>query len=408
MSTIQQRYQRYRWVMLGLAWFVMVCMGWVNFLPSSLAYLLVPELSLTPAQLTLIFTAPVLMCALFNIPGGMLGDRYGIRLVVGIGAILNAVSTVARFWVSDFSGMLILSCVFGIGLGIAFPNLSKLVAVWFPPKQSGLASGIYITALTFGNAIGLATGAYFEGWRPAFLYVGILSTASAFLWIRFCRNIPKTVQLEIMSPIRGIQSAVKSRDIWLLIVALSLFIGGMMALSGNLPEALTIIYSISPQKAGAIASLFLLSGILGNILLPFISDRLGLRKPFIYTGAVVTAIFLYLAWRFAPGIDTYILISIGGFTFGCIVPLLLTIPIELVGVNREHVGGTVGLIAGLGNLGGFFIPILVITPIMSTRTAAAYNTGFLVTVLFIAAIALVTIALTETGTRASARVKKVN
>jgi nitrate/nitrite transporter NarK len=394
--------------MLGLAWFVMVCMGWVNFLPSSLAYQLVPQLSLTPSQLTLIFTAPVLMCALFNIPGGMLGDRYGIRLIVGTGAILNAVSTVARFWVSDFSGMFFLSCVFGIGLGIAFPNLSKLVSVWFPPKQSGLASGIYITALTFGNAVGLATGAYFEGWRSAFLYVGILSTVSAFLWIRFCRSISRIVQLEIMSPFKGIQAAAKNRNIWLLIIALSFFVGGLMSISGNLPEALSITYSISPQKAGAIASLFLLSGIIGNILLPLISDKLGLRKPFIYAGAITTALFVYLAWKFAPGIDTYILISIGGFMFGCIIPLLLTIPIEMPDIRQEHIGGAVGLITGLGNLGGFFIPILVITPIMSTRTPGAYNTGFLVIVLFIAAISLAALALAETGTRATTRVKSVS
>lgn len=408
MSIIEQRYQRYRWIMLGLAWFVMVCMGWVNFLPSSLAYQLVPELSLTPSQLTLIFTAPVLMCAVFNIPGGMLGDRYGIRLIVGTGAILNAISTVARFWVYDFSGMFILSCVFGIGLGIAFPNLSKLVAVWFPSKQSGIASGIYITALTLGNAVGLATGAYFEGWRFAFLYVGILSTISAFIWIRFCRSTPKTVQTETMSPIRGIQAVAKNKNIWLLVIALSFFVGGLMSISGNLPEALAITYSLSPQKAGGIASLFLMSGIIGNILLPLTSDRLGLRKPFIYVGAITTAIFVYLAWKYAPGIDTYILISIGGFMFGCIVPLLLTIPIELPNISREHVGGAVGLITGLGNLIGFFIPVLVITPIMSTRTAAAYDKGFLAIVLFIAAISLAAIALAETGTRVGKRIKKGN
>lgn len=181
-----------------------------------------------------------------------------------------------------------------------------------------------------------------------------------------------------------------------------------MSISGNLPEALSITYSIGPQKAGAIASLFLLSGIIGNILLPLISDKLGVRKPFIYAGAITTALFVHLAWKFAPGIDTYILISIGGFMFGCIIPLLLTIPIEMPDISQEHIGGAVGLITGLGNLGGFFIPILVITPIMSTRTAAAYNTGFLAIVLFIAAISLAAIALAETGTRAVTRVKSVS
>ncbi len=104
----------------------MVAVGWVQFLPSSLAYLLVPELGLTPTQLTLIFTAPILMGIFVNIPGGALGDRYGIRLTVGIGVVLVGVSTIARAWVSSFSGMFLLACVFGIGLGAVFPNLPKL------------------------------------------------------------------------------------------------------------------------------------------------------------------------------------------------------------------------------------------------------------------------------------------
>lgn len=405
MSTDAQRYPRYRWVVLGIVWMTMVPLGWVQFLPSSLAYLLVPELNLTPTQLTLIFTAPILMGIFVNIPGGALGDRYGIRLIVGIGIILAGVSTIARVWVSSFSEMFLLSCVFGVGVGTAFPNLSKLVAIWFPPKQAGLASGIYITAFSFGLGLGLAAGPYFGGWRPAFLYVGILSTALAFLWVWFGRSTPKGIQIKMPPATTSIKVVMKSKNIWLLSLSQLLLVGGFMGLSGNLPQALTNIHNISPQEAGIISSLMTFAGIPGSLLLPLISDRLGLRKPFIYAGGVVGAVCFYLAWQFAPGIDTYILILLGGFISAGAGPLLLTMPMEWREIGREYAGGATGFVLALGSVGGFLIPLLVVTPLMAARTGAAYNTGFLTTALLIATLAVTTIPLTETGTRASVRAK---
>jgi len=401
MNSDAQRYPGYRWVVLGIAWMAMVPVGCVFFLTPSLAYLLVPELGLTPTQLTLIFTAPIAVGVFANIPGGILGDRYGIRLMVGTGTILAGVSTVARFWVSSFGEMFLLACVFGIGVGAAFPNLSKLVATWFPPKQSGVASGIYVTAFAFGSGIGLATGPYFGGWRPAFLYVGILSTALALLWILLGRNVPRGVQIKMPPPTEGIKVAVKSKNVWLLGLSLLLFNGGFTGLSGNLPNALANIRNISPQEAGVISSLLTFAGIPGSLLLPLISDRLGLRKPFIFAGAIVPALCFYLAWLLAPGIDTYILIVVAGFISAAVFPIFMTMPMEWAEIGREYVGGATGLVTALGSVGGSLIPLLVVTPLMAAGTATAYNAGFLATALIIAAIAVTAIPLKETGARAS-------
>ncbi|MCK4824809.1 MFS transporter, partial [bacterium] len=59
------RYPKYRWVILGMAWLVSMCLGWSQFLVPSLAYCLFSDLSLTHAQFTLIFTAPTVV-AIFS------------------------------------------------------------------------------------------------------------------------------------------------------------------------------------------------------------------------------------------------------------------------------------------------------------------------------------------------------
>ena len=45
----------------------------------------------------------------------------------------------------------------GLGFGIMFPNLAKLVSVWFPQKEIGLATGVYMTGMSIGMSLGLAT-----------------------------------------------------------------------------------------------------------------------------------------------------------------------------------------------------------------------------------------------------------
>ena len=212
MDSKENSYTSFRWVVLGVAWLAMVGMGWVLYLTPALAYDLVPDLGLTPTQVTLIFTAPMLMGIFFNITGGALGDRYGIRPVVTIAIVLAGLGTLIRAWVSSFAGLFVLSCLFGIGNGVAFPNLPKLVAVWFPPKEAGLASGIYFTGLMVGVGVGLVTSSYFGGWRAAFLYTGIVLTGIAFLWLLLARNTPRGVEkIETPSVIDGLKVAIKKQ-----------------------------------------------------------------------------------------------------------------------------------------------------------------------------------------------------
>ncbi len=47
---------------------------------------------------------------------------------------------------------------------LIMPNLPKLVNIWFPPGQTGLATGIYNTGLMGGLATGLVIAPYLPGW----------------------------------------------------------------------------------------------------------------------------------------------------------------------------------------------------------------------------------------------------
>ena len=154
---------RYRWVILGLAWIVLAAIHWSWYLIPSLAYSLSPELGLTHEQFTLILTGSLLVAIFTAIPGGALSDRYGIRLVVAIAAFLAGIIGLGRAFTSSFEGMFTLVCLFGISLGFVIPNIPKLVSIWSSPKQAGRTAGLCMSAIGAGLSLGLLTGPLFGG-----------------------------------------------------------------------------------------------------------------------------------------------------------------------------------------------------------------------------------------------------
>jgi len=351
-------------------------------------------------QFTMLFTVPTLVAAVTSIPGGALGDRFGIRLIVGIAAVLAGVLGLARAFLPNYPGMLTMMVLFGISFGFVIPNLPKMVGIWFPPRQVGLASGIYMTGLGMGTALGLLTGPMFGGWKPAFTYMGILMLAVSFLWIFLARSAPKGVKIEMPPLIDGIKKGVKSKNIWLVSLANFLLLGGFIALSGNIPHALESVHDISPQSAGAIASLVTWGFVVGNFFIPIASDRVGLRKPFLYGSALIAGVVFYLAWMLAPGAATTVLLFIGGLFLGGVVSLLMTLPVEFPEIGHQYIGGAAGVAAAWMNLGGFILPILVITPLVATGTQGDYNNAFLAAGIIVAAIAVPALFLQETGSKA--------
>jgi nitrate/nitrite transporter NarK len=402
-STEAERYPRYRWVILGIASLTLLFLYWSWFLIPSLASRMSPDLGLSHMQYTLIFTAPLLMGIWAATVTGAAADRFGIRIVVGIIAFLGGAAGLARAFAPDFGVMFILMCLVGIAIYGATPNLPKLVSIWFPPKQAGLAASFYTMAIGIGLSLGMFTAPLFPDWRAAFTCIGIATLVVAVLWAFLSRNAPKGVKIKMPPMISGIKSGLRSRNVRLICVVYFLFMGTFTSFSGNFPAALEIIHNISPATAGAIASLLTVGGILGNVLAPALSERAGLRKPFIYTAVIAIPVCLFSAWLLAPGTATWILVALGGITVGSLPPIVLTLPLELPEIGQEHVGGTTGLILSVMSLGGFTMPLFVISPIMSAGTREAYTTGFLITLLLIAAAIIPALFLMETGWKGRGR-----
>ena len=398
-STEAERYPKYRWVVLGIAWVMLLFIYWSWFLIPSLASRLTADLGLSHMQYTLIFTAPIIMGIWSAITAGAAADRHGIRLVVAVAVFLGGAGGLARAFAPSFEVMFIMMCLVGIAVYGSMPNLPKLVAIWFPPKQAGLVAGIYTMSIGIGLSLGLLTAPLFPDWQAAFTYIGIATLVTALLWALLARNAPKGADIKMPPMISGIKRGLRSRNILFICVVYFLFMGTFTSFSGNFPEALELIHKISPATAGAITSLLTGGGILGNLIVPALSDRLGRRKPFIYGAAITIPVCLFFAWQLAPSAATWVLVLLGGIGVGSLPPILLTLPLELPEIGHEYVGGATGLIISALCIGGVLLPLFIISPIIAAATERAYDIGFLVIMLLIAAIIIPTLFLMETGRR---------
>ena len=144
-----------------------------------------------------------------QIPGGWILDRYGSRLVYGIGLFLWSIFTFLQGAVGFFEGatafviLFALRFLMGIGEAPAFPANARLTTMWFPNHERGTAaaifnSGQYFALAAFNPLMGVLLVTF--GWPSVFYsmgLVGIILSASWFKIIRDPRNHPRVNQAEI-------------------------------------------------------------------------------------------------------------------------------------------------------------------------------------------------------------------
>jgi MFS family permease len=100
------------------------------------------ELHLTQVQTGLVFSAFTLSYALFEIPGGFLGDWMGPRKVLMRIVLWWSFFTAATGWVWNFFSLVFTRFMFGAGEAGCFPNLTKAFTTWLPHEERVRAQGL--------------------------------------------------------------------------------------------------------------------------------------------------------------------------------------------------------------------------------------------------------------------------
>src|SRR5438067_13397178 len=115
--------------------------------------------------------------ALFQIPGGWLGDRIGPRRALALIVTWWSVFTSATALAWSAASIIALRFLFGAGEAGAFPIATRSLSRWMLPSERGFAQGITHAGSRLGAAMTPVLVVYIMqrfGWRYVFVTFGLL------------------------------------------------------------------------------------------------------------------------------------------------------------------------------------------------------------------------------------------
>ena len=155
---------------------------------------MMPALGLTEQEMGLVFSAFVIGYALFQIPGGWLSDRWGIRVVLMMALIWWScftawTATAATSFLAGPLGivgaLMLIRFLLGVGEAAALPTFNRAVTDWLPPQERGLGIGTAIGGIGIGAALTPPLTAWIMvnyGWQSAFYLSAGLGLCLAVVW----------------------------------------------------------------------------------------------------------------------------------------------------------------------------------------------------------------------------------
>lgn len=193
---------RVRWRIAALLFFISVVTYIDRVNISVTARQMMPALGLTDVQMGQVFSAFVFGYAIFQIPGGWLGDQWGARRVLTLAVIwwslftaLTAVAAVLPITnlVGILGGLMLVRFLVGVGESAALPNFNRTVANWLAPHERGLGIGIAIGGIGIGSAVTPPITAWIMvnfGWQTAFYAASMLGLLIAAIWYFYATDRP--------------------------------------------------------------------------------------------------------------------------------------------------------------------------------------------------------------------------
>ncbi len=346
-----------------------------------------------------IFSSFKLSYALFQIPGGWLGDKIGPRRALTM--VVTWWSAFTAFTALGWSAasMIAIQFIFGMGEAGAFPIATRSLSRWMRPSERGYAQGLTHAGSRLGGALTrLVVPALIVvyGWRMPFFMFGAIGLLWAATWFFYYRDSPEQhhkvneAERDLIhageGPRKPVGTAVPWRlilaspTLWVLCLMYFCYQVGLSVYSDWFPTYLKDYRGFTLAAMGVFASLPLFAGVVGDLAGGWISDALLRRTGNVLFSrrAVGVAGFLIAAAGIIPASLTsnpYACVAWTCLGFGGLeltVSVSWAIPLDIAG---DFAGSAAAVMNMCGNMAG------VISPPIVAYLAKAYgwNTPFLVT-----------------------------
>lgn len=184
----------FRWIVVGLVFFITL----VNFIDrSAISFVIAPlkeEFHFTDKQFGMILSAFGIGYIFLTVIGGMLVDRYGVRVVWPVAATSWSVCVALLGAATGYWSFMSLRLLLGMTEGPHFPAVTATISKWLSPRERARALSFSLIAIPLSSVIGSPIISYLVadfGWRSMFVLISSVGIIWSVLWYLLYRNEPK-------------------------------------------------------------------------------------------------------------------------------------------------------------------------------------------------------------------------
>ena len=331
------------------------------------------ELGLSTIELGWALSAFGWAYAVFEIPGGWLGDRIGPRRVLMRIVLWWSFFTAATGWAWNGWSLAITRGLFGAGEAGAFPNMTRVFTTWLPVKERERAQAILWLATRVSGAFTPLLVAVLMttiSWRRTFELFGLIGAIWAFFFYRWYRDSPaehpsvNKAELALLPPQQetalaheGVPWAIifSNKHVWLLSIQYMCVAYGWWFYINWLPTYLREARGTSVTFGALLSGLPLLLGGLGCMvsafLVPRLTKRFGsvsiARRIIAVVGFVGASTCMFLFTGVADPVRAMFVLGMAGFFNDFVMPAAWASTMDMGGRFAGTVSGAMNMMGSI-------------------------------------------------------------
>jgi sugar phosphate permease len=349
------------------------------------------ELGASAASLAALTSAMFLASAVSQIPGGILLDRFGTRVMMPIMLVLSGIGA-GMFGAADSIGGLVFARAF-MGVGGAVLVMAGIIACvrWFDARHFSTVAGCIMATSQLGNLVStvpMALIASWFGWRGAYAALLVATLVLAALVYALVRDAPPGHDFHarpretLAQSAAGVMDVLRIPGIWRLL-AMAWFAWGTTSCIIGLWAGpyLSDVHGLDTLGRGKALLWMAIGVIVGALTFTFLDRWTARTKRAIVLGAAVNAVlFSILALWPRPSLATATLLLtllglVGGYSVLIATHGRAFYPERLIGrgistVNCAVLFGAASLQVGTG------IIVQMLTPAAAPIPESAYRAMF--------------------------------
>lgn len=310
MSGTKSNQSYYAWGLVALLWIVAFLNYFDRIMITSMRDPIVKEFTLSDAQFGLLTSVFLWSYGILSPFGGFLADKYSRKKVIVFSVSVWSAVTLWTGFTSSFEEMLVSRLFMGLSEACYIPAALALITDYHKGKTRSLATGLHMSGLYAGLALGGLGGYIAEiwGWRYGFHVFGIFGILYSIVLLYYLKDVRhettenevEEVKKESISLLGSVKILFKEPSFLVLLFYFSVLGTANWLVYGWLPTFLKEHFHLKLGEAGISATGYIQIGsFVGVILGGYFADKWFLKNKrsrvfMIIIGFTVGAPFLFL------------------------------------------------------------------------------------------------------------------